>query len=276
MIFFDYILGKLRLKDTSGGGGGGTVTSVGLALPASEFNILGSPVVGAGTLTGTWKAQTANKVFAAPTSGSGAPTFRLLTAGDIPTLPYGDILSNGSVNFTAAEKWLSGINDTTVSPTGVVSKNTFTNALAELNNDGSLRLSQDTSKSQGLFKNIRVAIGTAAVRTLAHTPVLCIPALANYTTEILGAMVVWSGGTVLYDGITSLYFFTNGANSNQFQIDCPASTIPSYPTRGVPLNSIAKGNLGENLDIYVTTDFDSSAGDSDATIFIYYAQQKTS
>src|SRR5436189_3360233 len=38
-----------------GGGGGGTVTSVGLSLPVNDYNVSGSPVVGAGTLTGTWK-----------------------------------------------------------------------------------------------------------------------------------------------------------------------------------------------------------------------------
>lgn len=72
----------------SGGGGGGTVTSVGLALPA-EFDVTGSPVVAAGTLTGAWKNQPAHYVLAGPTSGADAlPTFRAIVAGDIPALPY--------------------------------------------------------------------------------------------------------------------------------------------------------------------------------------------
>lgn len=67
---------------------GGTVTSVGLALP-TEFAISGSPVTGAGTLTGSWNAQSANTVLAGPTSGGAAtPTFRALVSGDIPSLPY--------------------------------------------------------------------------------------------------------------------------------------------------------------------------------------------
>lgn len=69
-----------------GGGGGGTVTSVGLALPV-EFVVSGSPVVGAGTLTGVWANENANYVFAGPTGGAPAvPAFRLLVAADIPTL----------------------------------------------------------------------------------------------------------------------------------------------------------------------------------------------
>jgi hypothetical protein len=62
----------------------GTVTSVGLALPA-EFTISGSPVTSSGTLTGAWATQTANKVFAGPGSGGAAvPGFRALVTADLP------------------------------------------------------------------------------------------------------------------------------------------------------------------------------------------------
>lgn len=69
------------------GGGGGTVTSVGLALPASVFSISGSPVVGSGVLTGSFVTQAANTVFAGPSLGVPAiPTFRGLVAADIPPI----------------------------------------------------------------------------------------------------------------------------------------------------------------------------------------------
>ena len=58
------------------------VTSVGLSLP-SEFTISGSPVTSTGTLTGSWAAQSANTVFAGPSTGGPAtPTFRALTIDD--------------------------------------------------------------------------------------------------------------------------------------------------------------------------------------------------
>jgi len=67
--------------------GSGTVTSVGLSLPAF-ITVSGTPVTGAGTLTGTLVTQTANTVFAGPTSGGAAqPAFRSLVAGDLPTVP---------------------------------------------------------------------------------------------------------------------------------------------------------------------------------------------
>jgi hypothetical protein len=62
----------------------GTVTSVGLSLPAI-FSVSGSPVTESGTLTATLAAQAANTVWAGPDSGSSAaPAFRSLAAADIP------------------------------------------------------------------------------------------------------------------------------------------------------------------------------------------------
>jgi hypothetical protein len=67
------------------GTSGGTVTSVGLSLP-SIFAVSGSPVVGAGTLTGTLNTQAANTFFSGPTTGAAAiPTFRTLVAEDLTT-----------------------------------------------------------------------------------------------------------------------------------------------------------------------------------------------
>lgn len=64
--------------------GAPTVSSVALSLPGI-FTVSGSPVTTSGTLTGTLATQTANTVFAGPTSGGAvAPTFRALVNGDLP------------------------------------------------------------------------------------------------------------------------------------------------------------------------------------------------
>lgn len=68
---------------------GGTVTSVALSDGSTTpiYTVSGSPVTSSGTLTLTLSNQTANKVFAGPTSGGATqPTFRLLVASDIPSL----------------------------------------------------------------------------------------------------------------------------------------------------------------------------------------------
>lgn len=66
-------------------GGAGTVTSVGLSLPAM-FTVTGSPVTSSGTLGATLASQSAHAAFIGPTSGSAAPTFRALVASDLPTI----------------------------------------------------------------------------------------------------------------------------------------------------------------------------------------------
>ena len=87
-----------------GGSGSGSVTSVALSLP-SIFTVTGSPITESGTLTGTLATQTANRLFAGPTTGSAAaPTFRALVAADIPDLtatyqPLSSTLTTLSTGF---------------------------------------------------------------------------------------------------------------------------------------------------------------------------------
>lgn len=71
--------------------GFGTVFSVALSMP-SIFSVAGSPITGSGTFTVTLLTQTANTIFAGPTTGAAAtPTFRALVAADIPSLDAGKI-----------------------------------------------------------------------------------------------------------------------------------------------------------------------------------------
>jgi hypothetical protein len=62
------------------------VASVGLSLP-SIFTVSNSPITSSGTLTGALATQSANLIFAGPSTGvAAAPTFRSLAAADIPNL----------------------------------------------------------------------------------------------------------------------------------------------------------------------------------------------
>jgi hypothetical protein len=82
----------------SGGTGSGTVTSVAMTVPA-EFSVAGSPVTTSGTLAVSKANQSANTVFAGPSSGGAtAPTFRSLVAADLP------LVSRKNV-FTASGTW---------------------------------------------------------------------------------------------------------------------------------------------------------------------------
>lgn len=71
--------------------GDGTVTSVALTAP-TEFSVAGSPITTAGTLAVTKATQSANTVWAGPTTGAAAqPAFRALVAADIAGLTSSEL-----------------------------------------------------------------------------------------------------------------------------------------------------------------------------------------
>lgn len=79
---------KVTLGHCAGSGGIGTVTSVGMTVPA-EFSVSPSSITASGTFAITKATETANTVWAGPTTGAAAqPTFRALVAADLPTQPY--------------------------------------------------------------------------------------------------------------------------------------------------------------------------------------------
>lgn len=69
----------------------GTVTSVGLSLPA-DFST-GSAITSSGNLSAAWASQLQALVFASPAASTGTPGFRSLAASDIPSLAASKITS---------------------------------------------------------------------------------------------------------------------------------------------------------------------------------------
>jgi hypothetical protein len=85
----------------------GTLTSVGFADTSTTpiYTITNSPITTSGTIDQTLNTQTANTVFAGPTTGSAAqPTFRTLVAADIPSLSATYVTQSevGAVNGVAS------------------------------------------------------------------------------------------------------------------------------------------------------------------------------
>lgn len=66
------------------GTGSGTVTSVAMTVPTDILSVTGSPITTSGTLAVSKANQSANVVFAGPTTGAAAaPTFRALVTDDL-------------------------------------------------------------------------------------------------------------------------------------------------------------------------------------------------
>lgn len=149
----------------------GTVTSVGLSLPA-EFTVSNSPVTTSGTLTATKASQTANQVYAAPNGSAGAPTFRALVAADVPTL-------NQNTTGTAAN--VTGTVAVANGGTGATTQQAALNALAG-----------GTTSAQYLR-------GTGTNITLSAIQASDVPTLNQNTTgnaaNVTGTVAIANGGT---------------------------------------------------------------------------------
>ncbi len=97
------------------GTGTGSVVSVAMTVP-SFLSVSGSPITDSGTFVVTTVAQSANLMFAGPSSGASAsPTFRALTSNDLPANLTGYTGSGGTfsgptiVNATISGGSYSGI-----------------------------------------------------------------------------------------------------------------------------------------------------------------------
>lgn len=125
----------INLGGGGGGGGVGTVTSVGMTVPASILSVMGSPITGSGTFAVDVIVQNANKVWAGPTTGADAnPTFRALVAADIPTSLLYTLFATG-VQINTSDKTITAGSSTNML-FGVPTSGSYTfqvNSLTRLN-----------------------------------------------------------------------------------------------------------------------------------------------
>jgi hypothetical protein len=108
--------------------GSGTITSLGLTMPA-EFTVAGSPVSGStGTFAVTKATQAANQVYAGPASGANAvPLFRALVAADITGLASGSVTSVG-LSVVVPSRQTATITNSPLSSTGTLTATITDNA----------------------------------------------------------------------------------------------------------------------------------------------------
>ncbi len=119
----------------------GTVSSVGLSMPG-EFSITGSPVTSSGTISVSWGNQSANMVFAGPTSGAPSqPSFRSLTDDDIPDnitasnyLPLSGGTMTGTITFAGGQQFPG-----TVTGTGTNDEIALWNGTSSLTSNAQLK-----------------------------------------------------------------------------------------------------------------------------------------
>lgn len=223
----------------------GTVSSVGLSLP-SIFTVSGSPVTGSGTLTGTLNTESANTVWAGPSTGAAAmPTFRSLAIADLPTgIPNANLANvsttvNGQTCTLGASCTISAAASSLVVGTTTITSGTangllYDNAGALGNlatiNSGVLITSGAGAPSISTTLPNGLALGTPASITLTNGTGLPInggvSGLGTGVATLLGGSASGTGGPA---GTTSPAFVTptlgaaTATTINKLTLTAPAS-----------------------------------------------------
>jgi len=224
-------IGRDTIPIVAGGGGAGTVTSVGLALPTSVFDISGSPVDSSGTLTATFDTQANNSVFSGPVSGGpSAPAFRVPGATDLAA--WGGITGTGTTGTIPVFTSSTAIGDGLLKQSG---SNLFTGSSA-FNTTHALQLSGALTLRNGSFTATEAITGALDIRNQAIT------ARSGFTDRLYG---IYVQGTQTFNttnqiGAAIVVDVTSNATSSQVV----APLLITYSAPVLTESSILNGAVG--------------------------------
>jgi hypothetical protein len=188
----------------------GTVTSVGLSLPAI-FSVSGSPVTASGTLATTLATQAGGQVWAGPELGSAAaaPTFRALGMNDVPRghafedFLFGSYAVDNAYTFAAVAN--SGSSDVEAASTG--------NDYAGMHVLSTLNSASSNPLIHGFGGNNKIALGNKAFSWEARVRISASSTNAqNFTTRIGFMDGVATGAPV--NGV--FFSYNHGTNSGNW------------------------------------------------------------
>lgn len=221
--------------------GAGTVTSVGLSLPGI-FSVSGSPVTSSGSLTAALATQSANQVWAGPTTGSAAaPTFRALVGADLPN-PSASTLGGVESFAAVTHEWIRQISTSGV-PTA--SQPAFTD-ISGSNTCGQLpALTGDTTTSAGSCATTTAKINGTNFPTsaaLIGSNGSAQPVAASQTT-VSGVGYAAGGGTANAQTVTlspAISSYTTGLGVCWKPSNANTTTTPTLNVNAVGATTIVK------------------------------------
>lgn len=251
---FSISSGTLNYTET----GSGTVTSVGLSLP-SIFSVSGSPVTTSGTLTGTLATQSANTVFAGPTTGGAAtPAFRALVAADIPSLDASKITS-GTFAVAQGGTGLSALgtaNQLLRVNAGATALEYFTPSYLTANQ--TITLSGDVTGSGST--SITTTIAAAAVTYSKMQNVTASRLLGNPTGSAAAPSEISLGATLSFSGTALQTAALTGdvtASANSFATTIASNAVTDAKLRqssGLSVIGRSANTTGNVADITAVSD----------------------
>lgn len=257
-------------------GGSGTVTSIALTMP-SIFAVSGSPITSAGTLGVTFNTESANQIFAGPSSGAAvAPTFRALVGADLPN-PSASTLGGIESLASTAHKWLNAISTSGVPSAaqpacgdlsdassfcnGTNAANLTGTASVNLFNGGSGASSSTFLRGDGTW--VTPSGGSGSVTSVglsdgSTTPIYAITSSPVTTSGTLTLTLNTQSANKVFAGPSS-----GGAAQPTFR----ALVTADIPTSGVTPGSCTNCNLTINLQGQVTSASSGSGSPSPGSVY---------
>src|SRR5215472_5176066 len=264
------------------GGGSGSVSSVALTMP-SEFTVTGSPVTGSGTLAVTKATESANTVFAGPTSGGAvAPTFRSLVAADMPA-------GTGTVTSVAATLAVPGaLLSSSVGGSPFTTSGTLALTITLPNQNANLVFAGPASGAAAppTFRSftaqdlpfVSVALSSANILALQTTPITLVAAQGvGFTIVPIMIVIKFFGGTVAYTDAGGAVSISNGSMSASLASNAiflvtttPNRRIQTFPWPGAT-DTAGNPPSDDNAALTIqkaTNQF--AAGNGTATVLVWY------
>lgn len=264
------------------GGGSGSVTSIALTMPA-EFSVAGSPITTSGTLAVTKATETANIVFAGPSSGGAAvPTFRTLVTADMPA-GTGTVTSVAATLTVPASVFASSVGGSPVTTSGTLALTiTFQNQTANTvfagPASGAAAVPSFRSFTAQDLPNVTVSLSSAQILALLGTPVTLVaaPGVGFSVVPTLVIVKFFGGGAAYTDAGGAVTFSIGsmsaalGSNAIFLVTTSPNRRLQTFPWPGAT-DTAGNPPTDDNAALTIskiTNNF--AAGTGTATILVWY------
>lgn len=264
------------------GGGSGSVTSIGMTVPA-ELVVAPASITTSGTFAITKATETANTVWAGPTSGGAVvPTFRALVTADMPA-------GTGTVTSVAHTLTVPAIFSSSVTGSPLTTSGTIADTVSLVNQNANLVWAGPSSGAAAppVFRslvaqdlpNVTVTLSSAQLLALQTTPVTLVAA-PGVGFSIIPTLIVikFFGGGVAYTDAGGAVSFQNGSMSAALPSNAiflvtvsPTRRIQSFPWPGAT-DTAGNPPSDDNAALTIskaTNQF--AAGNGTATVLVFYA-----